>query len=218
MKLKEQNNFTLIELLIVIAVIAILIAMLLPALGKARNKARDMSCLSNVKSIGTSIALYVGDYDDYVPPYRDMYGSKGNCFYPVFLSEYLGERVFANKRVSPLFLCPRDPMPNCHTGGVPNPAPNFYFGYTGTGSYGGGVDYFPYCGGAGKQYIRYTSKVKPNANLVADNLTLPLVCKYSSEKFPLNSWHDGTFVNLLRGDLSAGRISLYELGKAKDNQ
>jgi prepilin-type N-terminal cleavage/methylation domain-containing protein/prepilin-type processing-associated H-X9-DG protein len=62
-----RRGFTLIELLVVIAIIAILAAILFPVFAKAREKARQTSCLSNLKQIGTSVLMYVQDYDEMYP-------------------------------------------------------------------------------------------------------------------------------------------------------
>ena len=65
--MKTKTEFTLVELLIVIAIIAILASLLLPALGKAREKATGVQCINNLKALGTAIQTYAGDSDDMVP-------------------------------------------------------------------------------------------------------------------------------------------------------
>ncbi len=63
----RRSAFTLIELLVVIAIIAILAAILFPVFAQAREKARSISCLSNLKQLGTSLQMYVQDYDELFP-------------------------------------------------------------------------------------------------------------------------------------------------------
>lgn len=61
---RSSHAFTLIELLVVIAVIAILAAILFPVFAQARERARSITCLSNLRQIGTATQMYLQDYDE----------------------------------------------------------------------------------------------------------------------------------------------------------
>lgn len=64
---REQNAFSLVELLVVVAVIAILAGLLLPSLARAKEKARTTQCTNNLRQWGLALALYAEENDDSIP-------------------------------------------------------------------------------------------------------------------------------------------------------
>lgn len=67
--MKKTRGFTLIELLVVIAIIAILASLLLPALQRAKEAARRAVCTGHLSQLGRAFAMYLQEYEGYVPPY-----------------------------------------------------------------------------------------------------------------------------------------------------
>jgi len=74
----HSKAFTLIELLVVIAIIAILAAILFPVFSQAKQAAKKTVDMSNMKQLGTMMALYGNDSDDRFP--LTSFPSKGSTW------------------------------------------------------------------------------------------------------------------------------------------
>src|SRR5579884_967040 len=101
MKRTSGGGFTLIELLVVIAIIAILAAILFPVFAQAREKARAISCLSNLRQMGTAYTMYNEDYDEMVLPdyeYQDPGTYSKILWYEDLLYPYV--------KNAQIFICP----------------------------------------------------------------------------------------------------------------
>lgn len=61
------RGFSLIEVLVVVAIIALLVAILVPSLAEAREYARRAACLSNMKSLGSAMSMYLTTYRGWLP-------------------------------------------------------------------------------------------------------------------------------------------------------
>ena len=93
-----RREFTLLELLIVIAIVAILAGLLLPALNNAREKANAIACVSNMKQIQQALIGYVDDNRESFPCYGNPAPSLTpdiNWIYRLYDGDYLkGGAVF----------------------------------------------------------------------------------------------------------------------------
>jgi prepilin-type N-terminal cleavage/methylation domain-containing protein len=100
-----KKAFTLIELLVVIAIIAILAAILFPVFAQAKLAAKKTADLSNMKQIGTGLAIYLGDYDDIYPPAASLDANSTTNIAPVWTAKVVTGPYIKNTNI---FLSPTE--------------------------------------------------------------------------------------------------------------
>ncbi len=105
-------GFTLIELLVVIAIIALLATLAAAGWQRSQRYARAVTCMQNLRQIGTGLARYVGEHDGVFPELAMARVSKSDTV-PVIDTEL--RAYVTDARV---FACPDDSKHLAQTSGT----------------------------------------------------------------------------------------------------
>src|SRR5271154_4222057 len=76
MRKDNQDGFSLIEMLVVIAIIAIVAALLLPAISQSKRRAQQIQCANNLHQLGIVLQEFVADNHAY-PLFANVDFKKG---------------------------------------------------------------------------------------------------------------------------------------------
>ncbi len=84
-RIKREEGFTLIELMVVILIIGILVAIAVPVYFSAQNSAKTKTCQANLRTLDGAIQTYAAENADY--PVAAAYADLGALMVPNYLKE-----------------------------------------------------------------------------------------------------------------------------------
>lgn len=215
--MRSKRNFTLIELLIVVAIIAILAGMLLPALNNARRMAKKADCMNNLKQWGVGFVLYTDSYKEFFP-FRYGYSET----YPSGASDVLNWWKVIGRDMLRLGMVPNAPNYITKSGRGKLCCPEVIFGskYKRTGAVLSTQYAYQYNVTFGQPTNNYMSpyriakfKQPSSAAVVADgwediDYFDRWIASYDAANY--NTWHfqnrHGSAANILRGDFHVDSV------------
>lgn len=68
---RQQQGFSLVEVLVGVAIALILVVLLIPAMGVVQDRAAVAQCVANLRQIGQGYSLYAQEHSQCLPPYYD---------------------------------------------------------------------------------------------------------------------------------------------------
>jgi prepilin-type N-terminal cleavage/methylation domain-containing protein len=113
-KFRNEDGFTLIEMMVVIAITAILAALLFPALSRAKVNGKQTTCLNNLKEIAQGVHMYAEDFDQILFPITNPSGPSFSPLafyqwtaYDALMRSYVGLQGAPSPQ-DKVFACPAD--------------------------------------------------------------------------------------------------------------
>lgn len=117
MNRSSEKGVSLLSMLVSVALIAVLAVLLLSVSGKMTASARSVSCVSNLRQIGTALHAYLADHNGQYPPNRanpdfkteeNPAGVHHQDSLKVYLRPYPDKGVTITAELAGPFWCPAD--------------------------------------------------------------------------------------------------------------
>ena len=115
-----------------IAIISILMALLMPALKNAKASAKSAACMSNLRQIYLSFALYANDWNDTVAGGNAGVGVPDYCWWQTLGNSKLLGSVDTSTGISrwKVLQCPSEKAPSTYSGVTTSPYTTTYYDAT----------------------------------------------------------------------------------------